>query len=355
MLALVSQPALAQDEPGWVSVWEGRIGTYPVRACLESYGDGPGRGSYYYLSALEPISISEDEGDRGWTESAPGGDKDAAWELSEFTSSRVRGTWRQGSRSLPIDLAPVAWEPGEWGGPCSSAAFLGPRTGKGTIASEPAALAGWGYTRKTYHPAKFFEDDVSIETFDFAANQPGDGKIREVLAADLPRETVEDDFIKCLAGSIASLGFDGDYSLTVKPTLVSKAFLVTEQDSGYFCGGAHPDSYTVSRTFDRQSGEELDLFGWIGDERIDGEDSVIPDALRDMILAKWPADSAECREYVEETSLWSIGLARDGLAFSPDLPHVATACVEPILIDWAALAPFLDAEGRAGLARLRVG
>ncbi|KRA84276.1 hypothetical protein [Altererythrobacter sp. Root672] len=356
-LGIVAQPAFAQDEPAWVSVWEGQIGTYPVRACLESFGDGPGRGSYYYLSALEPISISEEDGEGGWVERAPGGDAEATWELAELTSNRVRGTWRQGSRSLPIDLKPVAWTEGEWGGPCSSAAFLGPRTGKGSIASDAAELEGWKYTRKTYRPAKFFAEDVSIETFDFVPQRPGDKAILEVLAADLPRETVEDDFMECLAGSIASLGIDGDYSLSVKPTLVNKAFLVAEQESGSFCGGAHPNYYTIVHTFDRQSGEEVDLFGWIGDERIDGEDSVIPDALRDLVMANWPKDedASECREYVAEASYWSIGLAGGGLVFRPDLPHVATPCIVPVLVEWSALAPFLDAEGRAGLALLRGG
>jgi hypothetical protein len=355
VFGIASRPAIAQETPSWVGVWEGRIGTYPVRACLESFGDGPGRGSYYYMSTLEPISISEEDGEGGWIERTPDGNTQATWELAEFSGTRVRGAWRQGSRSLPLDLKPAAWEAGEWGGPCSSVAFLKPRTGKGTVISEPRELAGWAYTRKTYHPAKSFEDDVSIESFDFAPEQPGDKAIREMLAADLPGETVDDDFVKCLAGAIATLGIDGDYSLTVKPTLMSRAFLVTEQNSGSFCGGAHPNNYTLSRIFDRQSGEEIDLFGWIGDERIDGEDSIIPGALRDLILAKWPQDSADCREYVEDTSFWSIGLAKEGLEFRPDLPHVATACVEPVLIDWNALGPFLDAEGRAGLARLRAG
>lgn len=355
LFALVSQPALAQDEPGWVGVWEGRIGAYPVRACLEGFGDGPGRGSYYYLSALEPISIREKDGEGGWIERASGGDDEGLWELAEFTDSRMRGTWRQGTRSLPLDLKPVSWTPGEWGGPCSSAEFLGPRVGRGKIASDAADLGGWKYTRKTYQPARYFAEDVSIESFSFVPEQPGDAAILEVLAADLPRETVDDDFIECLGGSIASLGIDGSYDLTVKPTLVSKAFLVTEQHSGSFCGGAHPNYYTIMHAFDRQSGEEMDLFGWIGEERIDGEGSVISDSLRPLIMANWPEDSAECREYVEDANFWSIGLASEGLAFQPDLPHVATPCVVPVLVDWNALGPFLDAEGKAGLARLREG
>lgn len=350
---LAATPAAAQDAPAWVGVWEGKVGTFPVRLCIDGSGDGPARGAYYYLSQLEPISLSEEDGEGGWIEHGSS-DPDALWAFAEQTGTRLRGTWRRGSRSLPFDLTPVAWTEGEWGGSCSSAAFLEPRLGRGRVVSEPAELAGWRYTRQSYQPAAHFIDEVAVETFTFTPERPGDHVIATWLASHLPHGTMADDFIECIGGAISSVGADGFFNQTLTPTLVSRDFVAVEESSGTFCGGAHPNYYTVTHTFDRLTGRELDLFDWIGEARIDGEDSTLAEPLRALVVARWPADAEEdCRELAEDTEYWSLGLARDGLVFRPDFPHVATACEEPVTVEWSALAPFLDKEGEEGLARLR--
>jgi hypothetical protein len=353
---LAATPSAAQDTPEWAGVWEGRIGSYSVRACFDGFGDGPGRGSYYYLSQLEPISLSEEEGEITWIERAATGDAEAFWQPSEMTATRVRGIWMQGSRQLPIDLRPVRWTDGEWGGPCGSAAFLAPRVRPAQFASEDASLEGWTYTRRIFRPPAHFRDEVSIESFSFASGQTGDAAINAALAAHLPRGTVEDDFLQCLAGGISSLGTDGYYERTVRPMLVSAAFLAVDEANSDFCGGAHPNHWQVMRVFDRRTGTEIDLFDWLGEPYVEGETSPIAEGLRGLIIARWPRDAdAECAVYAEEADYWSLGLARGGIVFQPDLPHAATPCEERITVEWQALAPFLDADGRAGLARLRGG
>jgi hypothetical protein len=353
---LAAVPSHAQDAPAWVGVWEGKVGTAPVRACLDGYPDTPGRGSYYYLSRLEPISLSEDDGEGGWTERAPGSDVVAQWAFAELSATHMRGTWRQGTRSLAFDLSPVRWTEGEWGGPCSSDAFLGPRAAGGKVLSEPATLEGWAYIRQTYQAPAHFADDVAIETFTFAPAQPGDEAILAALTAHLPKGTFADDYLQCLGGAISSLGYDGQFDETLHPTLVTRAFLVVEEESGTFCGGAHPNYVTMTRTYDRQSGEEIDLFDWLGQPPAEGEISTLPERLHALVLARWPADAdadEECRDLAEHNDYWSLGLARDGLVFRPDFPHAMTPCEEPVTVEWQVLAPFLDAEGKSGLARLR--
>ena len=354
LAASIALPASAQDLPPWVGVWEGRIGTYPVRACLESFGEGPGRGSYYYLSRLETISLSEEEGEITWKESAAGSESDAFWQPSEMSAARVRGTWLQGNRKLPFDLTPVRWTKGEWEEPCASAEFLGPRLRGGEVVAEDAELDGWKYTRWTYRPPAHFAEDVTAESFSYPPSEVGDKAINEALAKYLPKGTMEDGFADCVAGALSSVGADGFFSETASPTMVSRAFINVEVDSGNYCGGAHPEYYVRDHSYDRHTGEELDLFDWIGDARTDGEDSTIREALRALVVARWPADAeADCRELAEETEYWSLGLAREGLVFRPDFPHVATACEEPVTVEWRALETFLDDEGKRGLARLR--
>jgi hypothetical protein len=351
-LALAT-PATAQDRPAWVGVWQGTVGRSPVRLCIDVWGDGPARGSYYYLSQLEPIALSEEDGEGGWIERAPADETEASWNFAEQSATALRGQWRRLRVTHPFDLRPVPWTEGEWGGPCSSDAFLAPRVHPAEIADEPAAKDGWAHTRRLYRPPAHFAGEVMIESFAFEAREPGDAAINAALAAYLPQGAPGDEFVQCLAGAIASLGTDGYFERTVRPGLVSAAFLGVDEANSDYCGGAHPNHWTVSRTFDRRTGEEIDLFDWIGEARIDGEDAVIADGLRALVLARWPADSGDCRASAEDAQFWSLGLAREGLAFTPDLPHVATACEETVTLDWAALEPFLDAEGRAGVARLR--
>src|SRR5690606_35349515 len=161
-----------------------------------------------------------------------------------------------------------------------------------------------------------------------------------------------DEFVQCLAGAVSALGTDGSFDEAVRPTLATPAFLVVEETSSTFCGGAHPNYWTAHRTFDRRTGEEIDLAGWLADAAPASEGAGLPEALREQILARWPAETAECREYAETAEYWSLGLARDGLIFRPDFPHALTPCEEPITLDWDTLAPFLNERGRAGQARL---
>ena len=356
-LLLVAVPAAAQDKPAWVGVWAGKVGTYPVRLCIDVVGDAPARGAYYYLSQLEPIAITERDGEGGWVEQGSE-DPDALWSFSEQTGERLRGTWTRGNRSLPFELTTVAWTEGEWGGPCSSLEFMEPRFDAdiGEIVSERALLGSWAYTKHVYRPPPHFAEEVTIESFGYPAQQPGDAEINTILTAGhLPRG-LDAHFLECIGGAISSVGADGFFEEKLAPTMISRDFLTVEESSGTYCGGAHPSYYVVDHTFDRQSGEELDLFDWIGAPSSADEVSLISEPLRALAVARWPADAEEeCRQLAEETEYWSLGLAEEGLIFRPDFPQVATACEEPVTVEWQALAPFLDAEGRAGLARLRGG
>ncbi len=356
VLALLAAPAAAQEAPVWVGVWEGRVGTYPVRLCIDTWGDQPARGAYYYLSQLEPIALSEEDGEGGWIERAPDGEQQALWEFAQQDGERLRGTWRQGRRRLPFDLRPLAWISADDGEPCGSEAFLGPRIAGGQVMSEPAELKGWRYTVQTYRPPAHFAEDVALESFSFEPDQPGDVAINQALSAivPMPAGTLEDEWLQCLAYAIAAGGRDGYYGQSVKPTMAIAPFLTVEVNRGDYCGGAHPNHDTFHRTYDRTTGEEMNIDAWFGSPDANGGVVTAPE-LRAMAMAKWPSDEdlEECREYAAEVDYWRLELARDGIVFTPDFPHALTACEEAALLTWSELTPFLDAEGRAGVARLR--
>ena len=374
VLALLAVPASAQEAPAWIGVWEGRIGTYPVRLCIDSWGDQPARGAYYYLSRLEPIALTEEEGGGGWVELAPDGEQQALWEFAEQTGTRLHGTWRQGRRSLPFDLKPAAWTSKEEDGPCGSDTFLVPRIAGGEMISEPAELDGWRYTALTYRAPAHFAEELFLDSFAFAPERPGDTAILAALAKELPAAGRSAPYLQCMGDSIAVNGRDGYYSTASKPLLVSPAWLVTLESYDIYCGGAHPSHGFFHRTFDRQSGEETKLARWLGERAIEhksyeadeeGYDLVRP-ALRELILTRGisdgqpvegedESDEAECREAAREQEFWTFGLSREGMLFVPSLPHVIAACQATYTVPWTDLAPFLNQAGRAGLARLRGG
>jgi hypothetical protein len=356
---LLAAPAAAQDKPVWVGLWEGTVGTYPVRLCVDVWSNGPARGSYYYLTRLEPIALSEEDGEGGWIELAPEGVQQALWEFAEQTGTRLRGIWRQGARRLPFDLAPVPWTEGEWGGPCAADEFIAARLGGGNVTEETADIRGWRYSRRIYRPAAHFADEVMIESFSFSPERAGDEAINAILAAYLPNGTLSDEFVQCFSGAIGQHGVDGYFEQLVMPKLTSRAFLTVHEANSNYCGGTRPSHWFRQRTFDRASGMEIDLFDWVGgglddDSYGTGE---LPPVLLAEVLAHWPADPAEdiddCREVVSITSHWNLELRREGLAFWPQVPHVALPCGAESLLGWDELAAFLDAEGKAGLARLR--
>ena len=372
---LMVAPGSVPDKPVWVGVWEGTVGTYPVRLCMDQWGDGPGRGAYYYLSALEPLSLTEDDDEIAWIEHGPD-DPDARWAFTQQSEERLRGSWTKASRRLPFDLKPIAWTKGEWDGTCDSAAFMGPRLLPGTIATEPEDVGGWRYTRQIYSPPRQFKDEVSAESFTFTPEQPGDSKILEWLASHLPRGTMEDDATECIAGAVASVGADGYFGEFLYPIEVGRSFLTVYENSDTYCGGAHPNAFFQYKTFDRQSGQEINLARWLNDagrehhpaeNELDSYDTLLP-ALRKLIVKHQPQEGfpeadthepgpldAECLEVAEEQEFWTFGFRREGMLFVPSVPHVATPCMGTFIVPWSELMPYLSAEGRAGVARLNGG
>lgn len=341
-------PATEQDQTG--RVWQGKIGNLPVRVCFD--GDGSdGRGAYYYMSQLRPIGLSGTDQPRQWTERVDGKNSTAVWQFSEISDQRLRGTWRQGDRQLPVDLQAATWTATEWNGPCSSDAFLAPRMAAPRFADTPKRLGNWAYTERAYQPPAHYSA-AELTGFSYAPSRPGDRAILGMLAAYLPSGKSSDDYVQCMSGSLQSFGTDGDYARAVEPILASNDFLTIAVSTAAYCGGAHPNMWTEHHSFDRQSGREINLANWIGGEKPGDSTAKLPTPLRNALLAKWQGEE-ECKEFVEQADFWDIVLEQGGMGFTPSVPHVATPCAEEIKLDWTGLTPFLTPEGQAGQARLK--
>lgn len=354
LLAAFLVPASVQAAPAWHGVWQGTIGTLPVRACLQERSEIYRNGSYYYLSRLAPIPLSHED-DGSWAEENDSG----RWTVTA-AGSRLTGTWRGGGKSLPIALNRVAVAPNDED-PCGSAAFIAPRLRPAKVVAKPARHQGFVYTQLLYEVGPAFPE-VEIASFSYPPTRPGDAAINAALRLDPARPESEADYAGCMKMALASHGRDGDFQFAFTPELVTSEYLSVAASSGGFCGGAHPDESQWHVLFDRVSGRKIDLAGWLTARGVvpDGGEvgtSIrrITPALRAVALKHFPfgrGEDADCREAVASEDYWELALGRKGIAFTPSLPHVVQACEEAAEVLFAELAPFLGPAGRAGIARL---
>lgn len=360
VLALVgAAPAHAAGEAG---VWQGTIGTLPVRACLTRDEDGKwGTGSYFYLSKLRPLRLeAADEGADMVERSTLGAEREGArWRLTPGGADALGGEWHSGSRTLPIALRRVPAATSD-DGPCASDAFLAPRLRPLRVTSAPAAQGTLRYTKLAYSPGPAFPD-IELASFAIPETQPGDKAINAAVRLDPARPDSPGDYLSCVRQALAQTGTDGDYFAELTPSALPGDYLSAEVSIGWSCGGAHPDNAAYSLTFDRRTGREIRLASWLGpsaaipsgsDER--GRSVRVTAALRILLLKRFPFDpqAAECRDSVAEEDYWTIALMPKGLGFTPQLPHVVQACEDTAVVSFGELAAFLTPAGREGAARL---
>lgn len=358
LLAALPVPVAAQAEPSWHGVWQGRIGTLPVRACLQQRSETYRNGSYYYLNRMKPIPLrAEDDGT--WTEEADGGAVTGKWRVESATPGRMTGTWTSGARTLPIALTRVASD-GE-DGPCGSDAFIAPRLKPVRILTKPANKDGFAYSELKYVVGPSFPE-VDIVSFSYSPTRPGDRAINAALRVDPGEHEGPADYAGCTKMALASNGRDGDSEFSYSPELVTREFLSVVASSSGFCGGAHPFQGFWHLTFDRVSGRSINLANWFTARGIINEPSEtlpitkLAAPLRPTVLSHYPFEAgqdAECKEVVAEADYWDLSLTRRGIGFTPSLPHVAQACMETAVVPFAQLGAFMTAAGRAGQARLR--
>jgi hypothetical protein len=353
-------PAQAAGEEG---VWQGTIGTLPVRACLTRDEDGKwGTGSYFYLSKLEPLRLeAADEGpDLVEREMLAADKENARWRVVPHGADALGGEWRSGARTLPIALRRVPAAASD-DGPCASDAYLAPRLRPLRATSAPTTQGALRYTKLTYSAGPAFPD-VTMASFAIAETQPGDKAINAAVRLDPAKPENPGDYLACVRQGLAQTGTDGDYDAELTPSVVPGDFLSADVSIGWSCGGAHPDNASYSLTYDRRTGREVRLSSWLlpsavtPPERGDtGHSFRVTPAFRQLLLKHFPFDpqAAECRESVEQEDYWTVAILATGLGFAPQLPHVVQACEDTAVVPFHDLASYLSAAGHEGAGRVR--
>jgi hypothetical protein len=370
VLLLPFQAAWANDKasPSWEGVWDGRIGGLPVRLCLfePGYGDSGtnGIGAYYYQKHLQIIHLDQSS-PKVWREEQLGKPdaKPISWKFDNVGETAISGTWLQDSRRLPIQFKRVLTEKmsveDEWQGEtsCGAKAFIAPRATPITITKTAAQKDGKDYDKLIKDVGAHFE--VALEYFALREDDSAAALINARL-----KKAVNGfdgtDYLSCMSGALSMNARDGDFSIFAEPAMIGRRWMSATVSYGDYCGGAHPNHGSYTLNFDLDTGKEERLITWFAgiepSPEQDGYDAsqTIPGALRDLVMARWPsesgAESPECKEVAGESNYWDLRLSRDGMVFTPSMPHVLTACEEPVTVPYTELAPLLTERGKKKIA-----
>ena len=351
----VASPAFAATppRPAWVGVWQGTIGTLPVRACFFQKSAAGTVGSYYYLSKMAAIALHR-EADGSWIEHGSGGAQVTGRWTVQPAGPRLAGDWRQGARRLAVTLTRVPSNLAE-GGACGSTEYIAPRIRPVVLRTSPKRLGTFAYTEVKYDVGPNFSG-VRISTFSYPSTQPGDRAINAALQVENEPEA---DYLSCMQGALQTLGIDGFFDFGLEPVLVKPEFLSVRLASDAWCGQPSPNTYSFQRLYDRKNGKRIDLSTWFT------RTSVVPQpaygyshshqltpAFRALVLRHRTELRSDCADVVETSNYWDIALTHIGMEFWPDLPRVAMACGETISVPYTEFASRLSPAGKAGWARI---
>jgi hypothetical protein len=352
LTALLALAAASSSEPVDLSgIWEGHVGNLPIRACFDPTQPF---GAYYYLSRRQLIPLESEAGNRTvFREQVPDSGPQSTWTVDQAAGMALSGRWSRGTRTLPVRLNRVAVR-GDLS-PCAHIEFHRPRLDGIGISEQADRVDGVPIRRlRLDHRGRF---PASVETFRIEQGGAGTELINRALGDTLDGPVPE--WFNCLRAPLETGPNEGDFDQKIEPVLISRRWVSVTEQKDLFCGGAYPSSGQVYRLFDRESGTEIDPRIWLGERAFEWRNeeggaiaySIRP-AFRDLILDGWGREAEECIEPVRQTDQWRVGLTRQGLVFSPELPHVVQACGDDFLIPFDRLGPFLTREGRSALHEL---
>jgi len=343
--------------PGLAGIWEGTIGSMPVRACFVTREWGT-FGAYYYTSHLKLLGLEAQDGAPG-TFSETGGEFTARWSGVQATGDTLVARWTSEGPALPVRLNRVAATIGEEGA-CASLAFHQPRLAGVRTVTSRATVDGTAYTKLTLDAAGHFA--IAVQSFaldgDSAAVRRINTALGEELAGTPPR------WFECISNSLSQTGMEGSESETLEPAMISSRWLSVAGQFDSNCGGAHPNEGNYYRLFELTSGAEVNLLDWflptaVKREHVEGVDEdlrTLEPAFRNFLLTGWHSadaeNAAECERVLRDQEDWNAGLTREGVVFTPDLPHVVTACSETFTIGFDRLQRWLKPEGVAAVGAL---
>jgi hypothetical protein len=354
----------ASAEASIDGLWRGEVGGRTVLACFNAT-----IGSFYAPADRKLIMLWAEQPLR-WAEKDERDPANPRWNLRLQGNDRLAGERAAGRDAQALTLArlpaPAAEDAdSDATGPCRSLAYHRERLEPLAVRERPARLGTAGYVEIVAAPASY-PDAVRYQSFRVPGDAPGTAAVNALLARMIDlRGPGESEWSLCLAAAGNS---GGDFHAGLAPVRIGRRFVAAEEEREASCGGAHPSSGSYPRLFDLVEGREVAMRDWLNPRALDGElldersepnpdaePNVLPlsAALRRVLVSKAGKPEPECAGTVDEETYWTVGVGRDALLFYPHLARAVRACGEEIALPFTAMAPFLSAEGKTALARLR--
>ena len=342
MLGLLLMPALALGALATPSesldgVWTGTLGKQRITACFNDQGSSGVEAAYYYHRHLVPISL-EPLNLRRWAERPD--DPAPNWNLRAPIGDRVSGQWRaaDGGRYLPIELERVrASSPA-----CASGTFNAPIEAAFRLeTSTPVAFGKMGSFR-----ALKYLGEASLQ---LVGEGEGLARINRDLRAHLPlvggrkREILEQQ--RSEMGSAYGGMFD---ETSAEPDFWSPDF-ITVQFYRWTKGMGRSGISSEYLTWDLASGRQVDPWAWVGASGSEMGEGVLPPKL--ARFEKRAAAGADCDQY-RGKGHWFLSLEKSGMRFWEDAWGEGE-CERDFFVPYDQLEPYLTAEGKRAVARLR--
>lgn len=215
-----------------------------------------------------------------------------------------------------------------------------------------------GYTKLVLDHHGHFRD-VSVETFQLIGTSPQVQRINAKLIRPLAGEKAL--WFECMRDAEAWSSYGGNWDESLEPKMITRRWLTVAHITDEFCSGAHPEEANIPRTFDLSTGQEIKLHDWLNGQAVkpipttDPSENItqLTPVFRTFVIGKWKPEESECAEAVRSQDYWHIELTRTALVFTPDLAHAVQACGDNFAVPFARLAPYLSAQGKAGIAAVQ--
>lgn len=311
-----------------VGVWTGTLGSNSIVACFNG-DDGTGYGSYYYKRFLTPIRLFTRDDRSVWHE-----DDTGIWSLGKPQNETMSGEWTnpkattpKGKRTLPIRLQKVS-EDESVGPACARDSFNLP------LEQKPPTLT-IGKTVKLSGGRAYRELQFAGKgTVELIGAEPGLPTINATLRLDQSAEAIK-AFHQQRREFLGRVGYPGsdDDQNTVESwigKLVTIAFIT--RPAGFGASAVGIDY----RTWNVDSGEEVDLWSWFGLKR-----QQLSPKFERLLLKKMATE--ECLSGLQYKS-FSLTIEKTGFKFFSSGP--SDECPDVLSIPYAKAVTLMTPHGR---------
>lgn len=236
-----------------IGVWNGTLGSRSIVACFNG-GDGSDSGSYYYKTFLKPIRLTTRSSENIWHED----DETGVWKLGKPANGAISGEWSspKTNKTFPIRLQLVDGASDE--AACARDSYNLP------MEKLPSVETG-----KTIHisSGRAYRELwlAGQETVELIGVEAGLPKINSVLKPDQSAEAIK-EYFQQRREFLGKVGFPAvdEKRINLKNwsgKLVTILFF--NWPAGYGTNAIGMDY----RTWNVDSGQEIDLWSWFGLER----------------------------------------------------------------------------------------